>query len=453
MLDNTCLVDALAEAEARYSDARPRSKAAHARAAQRLPGGNTRSVLHFPPFPLFAEAASGCHLRDLDGHDYVDFLGEYTAGIAGHDDPRLAGAITGALERGWVNGALTGAEADLAEALCARFPSLERVRFCNSGTEANMMALTTARAVTDRPAIMAFGGGYHGGVLLFADGPSAQNAPFETVMGVYNDTERTRDLLRRHASRLAAVILEPMQGSGGCIPAGPEFLQMLREECTRAGTMLIFDEVMTSRLAPGGLQAATGVLPDVTTLGKYIGGGLSFGAFGGRADILERFDTRRPDALMHAGTFNNNPFTMAAGVVMMTEVYPPERAAAFNAAGDALHGRLQRAAEARGLALQVTGIGSMMCLHPLAGPVSRPADVPGDADALAARGLIHLGLIERGHYIARRGMIVLSLPMGRAEFDGLVAAAEDLFDSLAPLLGRGGSRGPDDTRAVSGARG
>ena len=436
MLANTSLAEALAEAEARYAAARPRSQAAHVRATERLPGGNTRSVLHFAPFPLFAEASSGCRLRDLDGHEYVDFLCEFTAGLAGHDNPVLRAAISGVLERGWVNGALTEAEARLAEALCARFPSLERVRFCNSGTEANLLALTTARVVTGRPAIMAFGGGYHGGVLLFSDKPSPQNAPFETIMGRYNDAEQTRELIRAHADRLAAVIVEPMLGSAGCIPAEPSFLAMLREECSRAGIVLIFDEVMTSRLAPGGLQEDTGVLPDLTTMGKYIGGGLSFGAFGGRADVLDRFDSRRPDALMHAGTFNNNPFTMSAGVAMVTEVYPPDRATAFNAAGDRLRARLQAAADARALPVRMTGRGSMMCLHPSAGPVARPADVPQDSDTAAMRGLIHLGLIERGQYMARRGMIVLSLPMGQAEFDGFAAAVEELFDELGPHMVR-----------------
>jgi glutamate-1-semialdehyde 2,1-aminomutase len=436
MLTNTSFAEALTEAESRYAAARPRSQAAHMRAAHRLPGGNTRTVLHFPPFPLFAAASSGCRLRDLDGHEYVDFLCEYTAGLAGHDNPVLRDAISGALDRGWVNGALTEAEATLAEALCARFPSLERVRFCNSGTEANLMALTTARVFTGRPAIMAFGGGYHGGVLLFKDAPSAQNVPFETLMGSYNDADRTRDLLRANAERLAAVILEPMLGSGGCIPAEASFLTMLREECTRAGILLIYDEVMTSRLAPGGLQETTGVVPDLTTLGKYIGGGLSFGAFGGRADVLDRFDSRRPDALMHAGTFNNNPFTMSAGVAMVCEVYPPDRAVPFNAAGNQLRTRLQNAADLRALPVQVTGQGSMMCLHPSAVRIERPTDVPQDPDVAAARALIHLGLIERSQYTARRGMIVLSLPMGQPELEGLVAAVEDVLDSLAPLLSR-----------------
>jgi glutamate-1-semialdehyde 2,1-aminomutase len=436
MLANTTLAEALAEAEARYAAARPRSQAAHVRAAQRLPGGNTRSVLHFPPFPLFAEASSGCRLRDVDGHDYVDFLGEYTAGLAGHDNAALRNAIAKVLDRGWVNGALTETEAALAEALCGRFPSLERVRFCNSGTEANLMALTTARVFTGRPAIMAFDGAYHGSVLLFRGTPSPQNAPFETIMGSYNDVERTCELIRAHAARLAAVIVEPMLGSGGCIPAGSDFLAMLREECTRAGILLIYDEVMTSRLAPGGLQQDSGVLPDLTTLGKYIGGGLSFGAFGGRADVLDRFDSRRPDALMHAGTFNNNPFTMAAGVAMLTEVYPPDRAVAFNVAGDRLRTRLQRAADVHSVPVRITGRGSMMCLHPGVGRIDRPADVPQDPEAVAARGLIHLGLIERGQYIARRGMIVLSLPMQQVEFDGFEAAVENLFDTLAPHLSR-----------------
>src|SRR5690606_12919704 len=161
------------------------------------------------------------------GHAYVDFLGEYTAGLFGHSDPTIRAAIERALARGWVHGGHIEDEARLAAALCRRFPSLERVRFCNSGTEANLMALTTARVVTGRERIMAFPGGYHGGVLLFKDGPSRQNAPFPVVMGAYNDAERTLAAIEREAPELAAIIIEPMQGSGGCIPAERGFLAAL----------------------------------------------------------------------------------------------------------------------------------------------------------------------------------------------------------------------------------
>ena len=426
----------LAEARDAYAKAHPRSRAAHESAARALPGGNTRSVLHYPPFPFYVDHSDGCHIWDIDGHKRVDYLCEYTAGLAGHKHPAILEAIHAALERGWVNGAQHEIDGTFAAALCDRFPGIDRLRFCNSGTEANLMALTTARVVTGRPAIMACRGGYHGGVLLFKDGPSPQNAPFETMMAEYNDIEGTRALLSENADRLAAVILEPMLGSGGCIPADPPFLRMLREECTRHGIVLIFDEVMTSRLAPGGMQERTGVLPDLTTLGKYFGGGFSFGAFGGRADILDRFDPSRPGALMHAGTFNNNPFTMHAGHAVVSRVYTPDRAVALNADGDALRERLQAIARRHSVPLTFSGAGSMLCLHVARGPVRKPADSLRTPETEAAKSLIHLELLSRGYYFAQRGMMVLSLPMGQAEHDGLAQAFDEVIGALAgPLSG------------------
>jgi glutamate-1-semialdehyde 2,1-aminomutase len=423
---------ALAEAERRYVERNPKSRAAIERASAYLPGGNTRTVIFYPPFPIVIARSEGARIWDLDGHSSVDFLGEYTAGLFGHSDATIRAAIEGALERGWVHGGHIENEARLAEALCRRFPSLQRVRFCNSGTEANLMALATARAVTGRDKIMAFPGGYHGGVLLFKNGPSRQNAPFPVVLGAYNDAERTLAAVERAAGDLAAIIIEPMQGSGGCIPAERAFLAALREAATRHGIILVFDEVMTSRLGPAGLQGMTGVVPDMTTLGKYVGGGLSFGAFGGRAEIMDRFDPRRPDALVHAGTFNNNALTMAAGVAAMTEVYTPARAEALTHLGEEFRARLGAAARERGVPAQATGIGSMMTVHFVAGPIRSSADLEPASEA--AKALFHLEMLARGQHVARRGMINLSLPMTERELDGFVDAFAGFLDEYAPVL-------------------
>jgi len=193
---------------------------------------------------------------------------------------------------------------------------------------------------------MAFDGGYHGSVFVFRDAVNQVNVPFDWVFAPYNDVEAARSLIERHRDDLAAVIVEPMQGSGGCIPAEQVFLSMLRAETQKTGALLVFDEVMTSRLAPGGLQTRYGVRPDLMTLGKYIAGGMSFGAFGGRADLMRRFDPRTPGALGHAGTFNNNTLTMSAGVVAMTEVVTPAALDRVNAPGDRLRQRPQAAWEA-----------------------------------------------------------------------------------------------------------
>ena len=423
---------ALSLAERRYADSRPRSRAQIERAKRVMPGGNTRTILFFQPFPVVIERSAGCRVWDIDGNDYVDFLGEYTAGLFGHSDPIIKAAIQAALDSGWVHGGHIEAETLLAEALCARFPSLERVRFTNSGTEANLMAITTARLHTKRSKVMVMRGGYHGGVLLFKTGTIPQNAPYPYVLGAFNDIGRTVAAIEADAGDLACVLIEPMQGSSGCIPAEPDFLAATRDACTKHGIVLIFDEVMTSRLAPGGLQEKHGVIPDMTTLGKYIGGGCSFGAFGGRGDIMSLYDPYRADAIAHAGTFNNNALTMAAGVAAMTQVYTPERARALNAAGDALRTRLNGEAAKRDLPVQATGLGSMMNVHFHSGAIRDCDDASASSDT--ARGLFHIEMLERGFHIARRGMINLSLPMGAPEFDGLVAAFGDFLDAHARLI-------------------
>ncbi len=223
----------------------------------------------------------------------------------------------------------------MAALLTARFPSLERVRFCNSGTEANMFAVQTARVMTGRPAVLGFAGCYHGGLLTFTAADNPLNVPIPTVVAPYNDADGTAALIDAHADELAAVIVEPMIGGGGCIPAAPEFLRMLRERTERHGIVLIFDEVMTSRLAPGGLQGEYGITPDLTSLGKYIGGGMTAGAFGGRAELMERYDPRQKRPLQHSGTYNNNVFSLRAGIAGLGEVYTAEAAVALNARGDA----------------------------------------------------------------------------------------------------------------------
>lgn len=430
---DNALSDALASLIATYVARNPASLAAHERAAQVMPGGNTRSVLHYDPFPLAMVRGQGCRLWDADGHEYVDFLGEYTAGVYGHSDPRIVAAIHGAVAGGLNLGSTTPREAELAELLKARFPSMDLLRFTNSGTEANLMALAAATAHTGRATVMVFEGGYHGGVLTFPPGGSPVTVPHPYVMARFNDTEGTRALIRAHAADLAAVLIEPMMGGGGCIPGDADFLRMLRAETLTAGALLIFDEVMTSRLSGGrGLQHAHGVAPDLTTMGKYIGGGMSAGAFGGRGAIMARFDPRRADALPHAGTFNNNALTMAAGTVGLRDIFTPVAAEALNARGEALRARLNDLFRGAGVPVCVAGVGSIMNIHPV-GEVPRAPHDHAHADK-RARDLIFFDLMERGVYLARRGMMALSLPLGDAETDRLIAAVSDCLPRWKALI-------------------
>jgi glutamate-1-semialdehyde 2,1-aminomutase len=429
---NLSLEAAVADAEARYVAANPKSKARFEAAARDMPGGNTRTVLHYDPFPVALVNGEGAYVTDLDGHTYIDFLGEFTAGLYGHSEPKILRAIQEALAGGLVLGGPNRYEARLAELMCQRFPAVELVRFCNSGSESTLMCLSLARAVTGRTSVMAFNGAYHGGFLSFAGGGSPINAPFPYVMADYNDAEGAKALITQHARSLAAIIVEPMMGSGGCIAADPAFLRMLREEADRHGILLVFDEVMTSRLAPGGLHGKLGLMPDLVAFGKYLGGGVSFGAFGGKRSLMQRLDPTRPDGLTHSGTYNNNVLTMAAGIAGLEQVYTPQAAERLNASGDRLRARLNAAAEKHGAPIQVLGQGSMLCFHPQRGSIKRPADVakvPQDA-----RKLMHLELNLRGIYVARRGFMSLSLPLTEADHDKLVAAFEGYLGDYSGLL-------------------
>lgn len=395
---------ALRDSIARYVAANPASAARAQRAAAALPGGNTRSVLHYDPFPLAFARADGAYLHSLDGRRYTDFLGEYTAGLYGHSHPVILDAIRGALDRGLNYGGHSELEGELAERLCARFTAMERVRFTNSGTEANLMALALALHHTGRREVLAFKGGYHGGVLAFGAGvPSPVTVPHAWVLGDYDDVDATRELIR--ARDLGAILVEPMQGSGGSRPASRAFLAMLREEATRAGAVLIFDEVMTSRLWPRHEPGFDGVVPDLMTVGKYLAGGMSFGAFGGRAELMAAYDPTRPDALFHAGTFNNNVLSMSAGLAGLTHVLTDDALEELNARGDRLRAQLDAV-------VPTTGRGSLMTMH------------PGSEDRLR---LLFFELLHAGYWIAGRGMIALSLPLSDEQCDAFAATVAKII--------------------------
>jgi glutamate-1-semialdehyde 2,1-aminomutase len=379
-------------------------------------------VLFVAPFPLTIVRGEGAYLFDADGHRY----------IYGHSHPKIRAAIERALDGGIDLGGHNTFEARLAAALCARFPSIERVRFTNSGTEANLMALSAVCAISGRRKVMVFGGAYHGGVFHFSGGGSPINAPFDFIVAPYKNTKGTLALLTEHAGELAAVLIEPMLGAGGCLPADRTFLQALRDSTCRLGIPLIFDEVMTSRLAPGGLQELHGVTPDMTTLGKYIGGGMSFGAFGGSVEIMQHFDPRRAGAFPHAGTFNNNVLSMSAGLAGMTEIYTPEAARALTALGETLRNRLNAVAEGKRVGMTFTGIGSMLGVHMRRGPVRTPAEAAKGNPTL--RDLFFFDMLEQGIWMAPRGMILLSLPITETDCDALVAAVEEFIETRRPLL-------------------
>jgi len=415
-----------------YRAKRPESERLHRAARAALPGGNTRSVLFFDPFPPVMVRGEGCRLWDADGHAYLDALGEFTAGLYGHSEPAIRAAITEALADGLSLSSHTVREGQLAHELQRRFPSMELLRFTNSGTEANLMALASATAHTGRRKVLVFKGGYHGGVLAFAGGGSPVNVPHDWIVARYNDLDDVLARVAPHRGDLAAILVEPMLGSGGCIAGDPVFLQGLRALADECGALLIFDEVMTSRLSFGGRQALLGITPDLTTLGKYFGGGLSFGAFGGRADVMQRYDPRSSTALQHAGTFNNNVLTMAAGLAGLAQVLTRERLDALNARGDALRARLNAGFAEQGVPLQVTGLGSLMQLQVIGGAIRHPDDLAAGNDRVKA--LLFFDLLERGIFMARRGLVALSLPFDDAAADELARGVLDVAARRSGLL-------------------
>ncbi len=423
-MNDAALIDALRSAQDRYAVRNPSSRAQWRLAALAMPGGNTRTILYFDPFPICMVRGEGCHLFDADGHRYVDLLGEYTVGIYGHSNAIIRAAIVDALNGGISLSAHNEAEIRLAHLIRERYRSMELVRFTNSGTEANLMAIATAIAFTGRRRILVFAGAYHGSVLKFGGAPSAINVPYDFLIAPYNDLEATRTLLRAHAGELAAVLVEPMLGSAGCIPGDPSFLAMLAQESRAAGALLIFDEIQTARLSAGGRQALLGIRPDLTTLGKYHGGGLSFGAFGGRAEVMSLYDPRNPKHLSHAGTFNNNVLSMAAGYAGLSQVATAEALDRLNRRGDALREELTRLFADTGTGLRVSGLGSLLTLHAGGTPSPNPA----------AGALLFFDLLERGFYTATRGLVALSLAIEDRHIGEFVEAMREIVASRAGLL-------------------
>lgn len=418
----TELREVLADTERRFVTSNPISQSRYHDALSVMPGGNTRTSLYYSPFPVTFASGEGQYLTDLDGHRYLNLLGEYSAGLYGHSDPIVLAAVRRALDEGLSYGGPNRYEVELARELTRRFPSVELLRFTNSGTEANLFAIGAARAVTGRSAVLAFEGAYHGGVLSFR-GEAPLNVPYPYVVCNYNDVAGTLAAIEENQDDLAAVILEPMLGGGGAVPATAEFVHAIREATERLGIVFILDEVMTSRLAPGGLQERLRVVPDMTTFGKYLGAGFSFGAFGGARRFMERFDPSLPGGLSHPGTFNNNTVTMAAGLAGLREVYTPQRALELNARGDRLRHRLNAVFAETGVAAQSTGVGSILGIHFQRTPITSGGDVE---TANEKRALLHLELMLRGCYIARRGYLALPLPVTDDDVDMFVDAVRDV---------------------------
>jgi glutamate-1-semialdehyde 2,1-aminomutase len=425
---------------------RDRSHKAFARAKELIPGGVNSPARAFGGVggePLFFERGEGAYLFDLDGNRYTDYIGSWGPMILGHGHPRVTAALAEAIRRGTSFGAPTEAESELAALIIEAVPSVEKVRLVNSGTEATMSAIRLARGFTGREVIVKFSGNYHGHVdsLLVAAGSSAAtlavpNSPGvtkgtaqDTLILPYNDPQGLADAFRQHGSRIAGVIVEPVVGNMGTVIPTREFLTALRNETQRHGALLIFDEVMTGfRVGYGGAQALFGMQPDLTTLGKIVGGGLPVGAYGGRADIMNHI--LPAGAVFQAGTLSGNPLATAAGIATLKELRDHSPYEKLEKLGSRLEAGLHAAAQAAGVPHCLARVGSMLTLFFQAGPVTDWTSASRSDTKRFAK--YFWGLIDRGVYMpcSQYEALFISAAHSDADIDQTIAAAKEVLAGL-----------------------
>jgi glutamate-1-semialdehyde 2,1-aminomutase len=423
-----------------------RSLSAFTRAKSVMPGGVNSPVRAFKAVggsPLFVKSAQGCALTDLDDNVYIDYVMSWGPLILGHAHPAVVKAVQAAAARGTSYGAPTEAESELAELVCAMVPSVERVRFCSSGTEATMSALRLARAFTGRDKVVKFAGCYHGhaDAFLISAGSGAltlgtpdspgitAGTARDTISLPYNDLDALRAAFAVEPHAIACVIVEPYVGNMGLVLPKPGYLAGLRELTEEFGALLIFDEVMTGfRVAPGGVQEREGVLPDLTTLGKIIGGGLPVGAFGGRADIMNLLSPLGP--VYQAGTLSGNPLAMAAGIATLRALREPHVYERLEAIGARFCEGLAALLERHRIPHYAAHRGSMVGCFFTERPVHDLAGAKTSDTAFYAR-FFH-AMLERGVYLAPSQFEAgfLSLAHTDSALDGTLAAATDALESL-----------------------
>jgi glutamate-1-semialdehyde 2,1-aminomutase len=412
-------------------------------AGELMPGGVNSPVRAWQAVgqtPRIMVRGEGARVFDVDGNSYLDYLGSWGPLILGHAAPPVVAAITAAAARGTSFGAPTPAELELARLLCGAVPSLEMLRLVNSGTEATMSALRLARGVTGRPRVIKFDGNYHGhadsflvaagsGVLTHAI-PGSPGVPAEiaqlTVSLPYNDLDAVRQAVQKYPGEIAALIVEPVAGNMGVVPPEPGFLAGLRQVCDQAGIILIFDEVITGfRVDWGGAQARYQVMPDLTCLGKIIGGGLPVGAYGGRRDLMSQMAPAGP--VYQAGTLSGNPVAVAAGLATLQELEAPGTYSSLEEKGDWLARELTQTAERQGIAVTINRVGSMLTLFFTGSKVRNLAEAKS-SDLQKFRTFFQ-GMLAEGVYLppSQFEAFFISRAHTQADLEYTVAAARRVW--------------------------
>lgn len=438
-----------------YPEDSLRSAALFERARKVMPGGNSRHGVFLSPFPPYAVSGSGCRVIDADGVERIDCVNNWSSLIHGHCNPAIVEAVRHQAGILMAAGMPTEAEIELAELLVDRLPGIEQLRFSNSGSEGVLFALRAARAFTGRDRIAKVEGAYHGSIdaVEVSVAPSStrwgsawapasvpatdgipQSVLHDTLVLPFNDVQSTEALLREQGQTLAAVVLDPVVSRMGLVAATPEYLRMIREVTRELGILLVFDEVFSFRLGYHGIQGEVGVTPDLTALGKIIGGGLPVGATGGRADVMAVFDlTRPPLRVEHGGTYNANPMTMAAGLACMRQM-TPDAYTHLSRLGDQLRTGLRDALNDAGVPGQVQGQGSLAALTFMTDPVTSYRDLKSRDHDRRKVGLLHRHLLNHGVQIVPYGMFILSTPMTPADIRFILQQVRSGLDALKTTL-------------------
>ena len=393
-----------------------------------MPGGTSRQASFWAPYPLTIEHGAGAYFQDVDGNRYLDLLNNYTALVHGHAYPPIVEASREQIGLGTGWAAANEPQIRLAQAIVDRVPSIEQVRFTNSGSEAGALAFTIAREISGRSKLLMARYGYHGSLHEFEIGSFGKEGPL-TYLATYNDLADFEKVLSEHGNDIAAVFLEPVMGAGGIIAAKEGFLHGVQAAAREAGALFVLDEVLTLRFGPGGCQADIGIEPDLTMLGKIIGGGFPVGAIGGNADLLQVFDPADMK-IFHTGTFNANPVTMVAGEVSLREL-SPERIERMNRLRDKLQSGLSESAKGYGLPMSITHYESCMNIF-MSESVPVSSVVREDEELMDK---FHIACLNHGLLIAPRGLVALSTVLTDDDIAAAVERADAALQDVAAESG------------------